>query len=129
MSLAPTEEFRELLATSWLDGTFSKLTLGKPRSPDPTLQNAYVRRVHLKSGPHLSFIWRHTTRDITKNLPPDEAIAEVGRLLGTVLHSAHLFTTTRSVQLEFNKRGEPRLSFGRTETPLPDPAHDRTKPR
>jgi hypothetical protein len=129
MSVPPTDEFRELLASSWLDGTFSKLTLGKPRGSDPTLQNAYVRRVHLKSGPHLSFIWRHNTRDVTKNLPPDEAIAEVGRLLGTVFHSAHLFTTARSVQLEFNKKGEPRLSFGRTETPWPDTAHDRSKTR
>jgi hypothetical protein len=51
-----------------------------------------VRAVTLKSGPHLTFVWRHATRDITKNLPPTEALAQLAPLIGSDFLDAHLFT-------------------------------------
>jgi len=129
MTVSPQEDFAARLEASVHDGTFARLTLGKPRGGDSTLQKVLIRPVVLKAGPHLSFVWRHDTRDITKNLPPAEAVREIGRLLGTQFHSAHLATTQQGVQLEFNKKGEPRLQLGRTSVPFPDTAHDRTKPR
>jgi SAM-dependent methyltransferase len=129
MTVTPQDDFTARLAASVHDGTFARLTLGKPRGGDPTLQKILIRPVALKSGPHLSFVWRHDTRDITKNLPPAEAVREIGRLLGSQFHSAHLATTQQGVQLEFNKKGEPRLHLGRSVAPFPDTAHDRAKPR
>lgn len=129
MTVTPQEDFAARLDACVHDGTFARLTLGKPRGGDPTLQKVLVRPVVLKAGPHLSFTFRHDTRDLTKNLPPAEAVREIGRLLGTQFHSAHLATTTQGVQLEFNKKGEPRLHLGRSAAPFPDTAHDRTKPR
>ncbi|MDP2137551.1 MAG: SAM-dependent methyltransferase [Candidatus Didemnitutus sp.] len=125
-------EFLATLEQSVREGTFTRLTLGKTRGDDPTLRNVQVRTVQLKAGPHLNFVWRHDTQDITKNLPPAEAVTEIGRLVGTTFHSAHLFTTRRLTQLEFNKKGQPRLSFGKGDGPAggsPAPTHDRTKPR
>jgi SAM-dependent methyltransferase len=129
MSVTPQEDFAARLAASMEDSSFVRLVLGKPRGDDPTLQKVIVRPVALKAGPHLSFVWRHDTRDLTKNLPPAEGLREIGRLTGTVFHSAHLATTRHTVQLEFNKKGEPRLSLGRSELPLADTTHDRAKPR
>ncbi|HYC69964.1 MAG TPA: SAM-dependent methyltransferase [Opitutaceae bacterium] len=129
MTITPQDEFAARLEESVRAGTFARLTLGKPRGGDPSLQKVLIRPVALKAGPHLSFVWRHDTKDLTKNLPPDEAVKEIARLVGTVFHSAHLATTQQSVQLEFNKKGEPRLSLGRSASPFPDTAHDRAKPR
>ncbi len=129
MTVLPQEDFATRLAACVSDGTFARLTLGKPRIADPTLQKVIIRPVALKSGPHLSFVWRHDTRDVTKNLPPADALREISGLIGTAFHSAHLATTLQSVQLEFNKKGEPRLHLGRTSAPFPDTAHDRAKPR
>ena len=129
MTATPPEDFAARLAEAVRDGTFARLTLGKPRGDDPTLQKVIIRPVTLKAGPHLSFVFRHDTRDITKNLPPAEAVREITRLVGSQFHSAHLATTTQSVQLEFNKKGEPRLHLGRSTAPFPDTAHDRAKPR
>jgi hypothetical protein len=129
MTISPQEDFIARLAASVHDGTFARLTLGKPRGDDPTLQKIVIRPVVLKSGPHLSFVARHDTRDITKNLPAAEAVREIGRLIGTTFHSAHLATTQQGVQLEFNKKGEPRLHLGRSSAPFPDTSHDRAKPR
>ena len=76
---APRARFIALLVENITRGTFEKLTLGKPRQPaaDPALQNVFVRPIALKSGPHLSFVWRHATRDVTKNFPTAEAVARV----------------------------------------------------
>ena len=127
--MSPVAEFHALLEESLREGTFARLTLGKPRGPDRTLKKILVRPVALQGGPHLSFLHRHDTRDITKNLPLAEAVREIGRLLGTDFYSAHMFTTRRGVQLEFNKKGEPRLSYGSAAPQAADPAHDREKHR
>jgi len=133
--LAPeVSEFLALLDSSVREGAFVRLTLGKPRGgDDATLQNVYVRPVRLKSGPHLSFLWRHDTRDLTKNIPPEDGVLEIGRLVGTIFHSAHLFLSGRTAQLEFNKKGEPRLTFGKptgaVSVVAPATTHDRAKHR
>ena len=127
--MVPRDEFLAVLGASVRDGTFARLTLGKPRGADATLQKVLIRPVTLKAGPHLSFVWRHDRRDITKNLAPDEGVQEIDRLIGTDFHSAHLATTQQSVQLEYNKKGEPRLSLGLSASPFADTTHDRAKPR
>lgn len=125
----PREDFLAQLGTSVRDGSFVKLTLGKPRGADATLRNLLVRPVTLRGAPHLSFVWRHDRRDITKNHTPEDAITALAALIGGDFHSAHLFTTARQVQLEFNKRGEPRLTFGPAVAEISAGEHDRTKPR
>ncbi len=132
--LAPAvSEFLARLDAAVRDGSFRRLVLGKPRgAEDATLRSVQIRPVRLKSGPHLSFVWRHTTRDVTKNVAPTDGVLEVGRLLGVTFHSGHLFLADRAVQLEFNRKGEARLSSGRLpadDAGEPREAHDRTKER
>lgn len=126
---SPLDDFLARLADAIGDGSLVRLTLGKPRGADATLQNLFIRPVALQSGAHLSFVFRHATQDLTKNHPPAEALAEIRRLLGRDFHSAHLFTTARSWQLEFNKKGEPRLSRGPGVAAESDASHDRPKER
>ena len=123
--------FLDLLRASVHDGTLVKLTLGKraPTAADPTLHNLFVRPVALKAGPHLSFLWRHATRDITKNHPPAEALALLEPLLGTTFLDAHLFTPAQNAQLETRADGTARLSIKTASVapmPLPE-THDRAK--
>jgi SAM-dependent methyltransferase len=123
--------FLALLTSAVHDGTLVKLTLGKPRpsAPDPTLKNLFVRPVTLKAGPHLSLLWRHATRDITKNLPPADALALLEPLLGTDFLDAHLFTPAQNAQLETRPDGTARLAV-KTASTAPMPVaekHDRDK--
>ncbi len=76
------DRFLYLLRASLRDETLVKLTLGKHRGADPTLRNLFVRPVTLKAGPRLTFVWRHVTRDITKNHTPAEALALIEPLIG-----------------------------------------------
>jgi precorrin-6B methylase 2 len=132
MSTTPSarERFDTLLRGSVQTGTFVKLTLGKVRSPDPTLRNVFVRPVRLQAGARLSFVWRHTTRDLTRNLAPEEGVAEILRLLGADFLDAHLFTIDRTVQYETRNGVDARLAVKQAPnaTPAPD-EHDRERTR
>lgn len=107
----------------------TKLTLGKYRGPELALRNLFVRPVRLKSGPHLSFVWRYETRDVTKNFAPAEALARLDALIGGEFLDAHLFTPAQTAQLETGADGGARVSIKlATVAPAPPPAnHDRVK--
>src|SRR5688572_24808367 len=105
--------FFDLLRASIRDGTLVKLTLGK----------------HRGAGAHLSLLWRHATRDITKNHPPAEALTLIEPLIGGDFLDAHLFTPAQNAQLETRADGTARLSV-KTASVAPVPvgeSHDRAK--
>ena len=113
--------FLALLQLAVSDGTLVKLTLGKSRSADATLKNLFVRPVQLKAGPHLSFLWRYTARDVTKNHPVSEALVQLDPLIGRMFLDAHLFTATENIQLECQPDGSARLhqkTTARARTPV-----------
>lgn len=127
---AAKEDFLRLLGESVAAGAFIKLTLGAYRGADATLHNLYVRPVALRAGPRLSFLWRHATRDVTKNHPSAEALALLAPLIGGDFGSAHLFATDRDAQLEFAADGAARLKLLPHETaPAPGGEHDHRKAR
>src|SRR4051812_5874820 len=101
--------FLDLLRAAVRDGSLVKLTLGKYRGSDASLQNLFVRPVTLKAGPHLTFVWRHATRDITKNHSPGEALALLEPLVGGDFLDAHLFTPAQMAQLSCSPEGVARL--------------------
>lgn len=130
MSAITRDAFFATLRSSVADGTLLKLTLGKYRGADSTLQNVFVRPVSLKGGPHLAFVWRHATRDVTKNLAPEPAITELETLIGRDFLDAHLFTTTHQAQLETQDDGTARVRIRpaeRGQGAAPAVSHDQGK--
>lgn len=121
------DKFIAQLAATVAAGTFAKLTLGKYRGADPTVHNLHVRPVTLKSGPHLALVWRHATRDITKNLPPDEAIGLLSGLIGAEFLHAHLFAGDTVTQFESDPGGRSRLKTTAATTVAANTGHDREK--
>jgi len=130
MKAEPVEEFLSELRTSLAGGTFVRLTLAKPRGSDPTLKNVYVKLARIKGADHLSFTFRHDTRDLVKNHTVADGPELVAALLGRDFLSAHLFTTGFDLRLDFNRRREPRIVRGRATFDAPPAAeHDRVKHR
>ena len=124
------DRFLALLRTAVSDGTLEKLTLGKHRGTDATLHNLFIRPVTLKAGPQLCFVWRHATCDITKNLPPARALAQIESLLGPTFLDGHLFTASQTAQLECEPDGRARLAVKKVATAPRAAAadgHDRKK--
>jgi SAM-dependent methyltransferase len=121
--------FLDLLRSAVRDGSLVKLTLGKYRGGDASLQNLFVRPVTLKAGPHLTFVWRHATRDIIKNHSAGDALALLEPLIGGDFLDAHLFTPAQTAQLSCSPEGSARLVCKvAIEAPPPSAAaHDREK--
>ncbi len=123
------------LRRSLADGSFVKLQLGRPQGGDATLDRLLARRLLLRGVDHLSLVWRHHSKDITKNLPIDDAVAAIGALIGQPFQHAHLLTHGHDIQLGRNRRQRWRLQLGRLKSAgdaaAPDPApaagHDRKK--
>jgi SAM-dependent methyltransferase len=112
------------------ESTFVKLTLGSYRGGDANLRKVMIRPVTLSRGEHLSFVYRHATKDVTKNVPVAEAPALLRTMLGTDFLAAHLFTTKTDIELAFNKKGQTRLRTSKpSDTAPPAKEHNRPKRR
>ena len=122
--------FLAALESALADSSLVKLVLGKYRGGEVGLRRIIIRPVVIKGMPMLCFVHRYATRDITTNGPVPAGVERVRALLGPEFRSAHLITRTSTVQLEFNRRGEARLSSGSSPDRSPAPlAHDRAKER
>src|SRR5438874_2232377 len=94
-NLRLTEPILEKLRAGLANGTLVKLTLSEPHDgAEEGLRNVYGRVVELREGRRFSLVWRYATRDVTKNVPIEEAVEAIGELLETTFERAHLFTTT-----------------------------------
>jgi SAM-dependent methyltransferase len=130
VSTSVKDKLLALLNDAVRNGRLVKLTLSGYRGADATLKNVFVRSVVLRDGPRLSFVYRHTTRDITKNFTHEEGLAHVATLLAAEFQTANLFTTDQSAQLELRDGRAPRLVTGKPgPVPVPDTAHDHAKKR
>ena len=110
---------------------FTKLVLSKPRAAAGDLVRVTVRPVVLKGEAQLSFVHTHRTRDITKNLLPDDALTTLRALLTDSFANAHLLTDHEEVQLLTSKKGKQTL-LRHPLTAQAEPAragHDREKQR
>ena len=122
-------EFLEAVSASFADGSLLKLKCGGYNGPEAELKSFEARKVSIKAGERLSFVFRYKTRDITKNFSIEEARAFLGEALGTIWRSAQLETTNFDIKFEI--QGD-KIHFKRRAVSGREAAtasHDRTKNR
>ena len=124
-------QFLALLADALQAGTLAKLVLARHVGADQTLQRIIAKPLVVKGQPCLSLVYRHQTRDITRNLSLEQAQALVAELLPESFRNAHLFTAEGEVQLGFSKKGKPMLQrhVAQPAREQGAVAHDREKKR
>ncbi|MGE8327016.1 class I SAM-dependent methyltransferase [Pseudomonas urmiensis] len=125
-------QFLRLLADALEQDSLSKLVLARHVGADQSLQRIIAKPLLVKGQPSLSLVYRHQTRDITRNVPVEQAQALVAELLPESFRNAHLFTTDGEVQLAFSKKGKPMLQRHVAQAPreaAPAAGHDREKKR
>ncbi len=122
-------EFVAAVQAAFDDGSLTRLKLGGYHGPEADLKSAEARKVSIKSGERLSFVFRYKTRDITKNLSVDEASLLLVGGLTEDWRSARLETT--GFDLQFERQGD-KLRLKRSEVAGRDAvvvSHDRVKNR
>ncbi|MGE8113455.1 class I SAM-dependent methyltransferase [Pseudomonas sp. NPDC086566] len=125
-------QFLDLLNAALRGSTLVKLVLARHVGADQTLQRIIAKPLQVKGQAQLSLVYRHQTRDITRNLPLDQAQALVAELLPASFRNAHLFDADGEVQLTFSKKGKPMLQRHGAQAPretVANTGHDREKKR
>ncbi|MEA3317700.1 MAG: SAM-dependent methyltransferase [Bacteroidota bacterium] len=102
-------QFIDYLNNSIENKTFSKLTISKKRDKRSDLKTVFAKAVEIKKGFRISFVYRHDTKDITKNYEIDESIAIIKDLLENTFLQADLFTTNENWHLFINKKNNAKL--------------------
>ena len=129
---AAVQRFFAALEAALRDARFDKLLLAGYRGAEPELQRLGVRAIDLRGQPHLSFVYSHARRDVTKNLPLAEGLALLRGLVGGDFANAHLHTRDQELQLAFSRKGRASLRVGQrapAEVPPDAGAHNREKRR
>jgi SAM-dependent methyltransferase len=127
-----TERFHAALAQALAAQRFDKLLLAGYRGAEPQLKRLSVRAIELRGQPCLSFVYSHERRDVTKNLPLAEGLAQLRALIGSEFANAHLHTRDAELQLAFSRKGRASLRTARRsadETAPPAAGHNREKQR
>ena len=127
MTSKTVQELLFALQKSLDDDSFVKFTLGNYKGTEEDLQNIQIRRILIKKQEHLSFTFRHKTRDIVKNYSPGEAYSRIQKFMGGDFGAAMLFTT--SFNLAFDAKGKSLKKSQPTNTEAPAADHDRAKNR
>ncbi len=124
------ERLLSRLRDSLEQNTFVKLVLGKYRGQDSELKRILVREVTVTGQQRLSLIYCYVTREVTKNATVSAGIETIGQLIGDPFMSAHLFSLTEDVQIEFSRKGKCRWSSSKaSHNAAPSKEHDRDKKR
>src|SRR5690554_1790972 len=95
----------ESLSQSIEQQSFERLILSRYRG-EKDLQRIVIRLILLQETPHLSFVFSHKTKDITKNYTVDKALELLKSLLGGSFKQANVLTQTHEIQLSFSKKGK-----------------------
>jgi hypothetical protein len=123
-------QFIDRLRAAIADGSLVRLNLGSPTGRDRSLRNLFIRPIRLRGEVHLSFVYRHATRDVTKNHLPEDGVTLIDELLGHEFADGFLSTITGTAHLNLRKGRQPKLELGVAEdTTPPDLDHDHQKTR
>jgi hypothetical protein len=107
-----------------------KLVVSSQRDKTSDLNSIIVTIAQLKRGYRLNFVYRHKTRDITKNFEFTEGIALIKNALEHDFFNANLFSAGENVALVTTPVGKVKIS---SQEPTLQPVtifhHDRQKSR
>ena len=128
------ERFMHLARLALAGGQFGKLLLSGPVGDEEEVERLTVRAIELRGDACLSFLWKHRTKDVTKNHAPEAGLAEIATLLGARFRNAHLHTSTEEVQFAVSRKGRETLRVTRVDgaeaaQAAAAAAHDKAKQR
>lgn len=126
--LSKTDQFLNLLKESIEKKTLIKLIISNKQDKQSDLNTINCKLVQLKKGLHLSFVYRHETRDITKNFVPDIALRKITEYLEVKFRQVYLLTQDQEIDLNISHKGRSRLSLKKSKRKISsDLSHDKAK--
>ena len=112
------------------DKELIKLVLSNKKEKSSDLKSIIISIVKLKKAYFLNFVFRHNTKDITKNFDFKEGQSLIRDYLDEVFFNAEAFSNNENLVLMSNRKGHINLKTKKASlTPLTVFSHDRVKTR
>ena len=107
-----------------------KLILSNKRDELSDLKNIIATIVKLKVGYRLNIVYRHNTKDITKNYPFEEGLLVINKMFVNNFLNGEIIANTENIKLTTNPKGKVKLSIKESALqPLTTFNHDNIKDR
>lgn len=107
-----------------------KIILSNKRDKKSDLKNVYLKAVLLKKQLKLNFVYKHNTKDITKNFDLEEGFEQLQELLKTNFFQALLLSTAADYNLLLRKDNSSSLKKSKASTTkIPELKHNHQKNR
>ena len=122
--------FQTKLQTFIEDKELIKLLLSSKRDKSSDLKNIIITIVKLKKGYHLNFVYRHNTKDITKNYEIEEGLDKIKEALMSDFYNAEVLANKENLHLYILPNDKVKLKISEpTLQPLTTFNHDKVKDR
>jgi len=130
MQQTHTETFLEKFKDSFQQEKLVKLTISKARDKKSDLKNIIITPVKLKKGLWLNFVYRYTTRDITKNYELKDSSEKIRQAMEKDFFLADMYSAEENLKLMVSPSGKVKLKTHAVIVPVPVTfSHDRKKER
>ncbi len=107
-----------------------KMIVNNRRQKSSDLKSIIITIVKLKKGERLNFVYRHDTKDITKNYELKEGIAILKKALEVDFYNADIYANSENINLIITPNGKVQLKTHQpTLKPVASFNHDRIKER
>ena len=130
MNLKPPKQqlFIKLLTEAIHQKSLVKLIISNKRERSSDLRTVNIRLVQLKKGLHLCFVYRHETKDVTKNFEHTLAVQKIEALLENQFYQVFMETSSAEVDLILSHKGKVKLAVKeKTKTLNVNLSHDHEK--
>lgn len=105
-----------------------RFTLTSPKVKSTDLKKIIVTAIELKRGYSLNFVYRHTTKDITKNFEISEGIRLIGNAIESDFDNAEIHSTTENLLLYTLPNGKIQVKTSAVGLKVPvSLVHDKQK--
>lgn len=122
------EKVEAVLADAWARGTLAAVVLSDAARRDPEgCRKVVVKPILLRGRPLCQFAYHYERKVTHRNLPPDEARAEIAALLAGTFRQALIQTTESDHAVTVGRSGRASVRTRPAPRAAPDPAHDRRK--
>jgi hypothetical protein len=111
VSLDAKTDWIDFVHQAWLNGELLRITLAGPRSSDKSVRQVIIRPVKLQEQMMLSFLYRHETMDVTKNLIPAEGFELIAELIGGKFAHGYLQTPAGVAHLDYPAHRDARIRY------------------
>jgi 2-polyprenyl-3-methyl-5-hydroxy-6-metoxy-1,4-benzoquinol methylase len=103
------DEFLEQVSTAALTNTLIKISIGHVREKASYLKKVFAKPVIIKDNLMLSFVYRYSDKDVTKNFAIEESITNIKKLLQDFFYNAELYTAAQTDYFTQDEKGKERI--------------------